>query len=57
MSNMLIGIQALIYVPDQIPPSLTNYSLNMDTGLLRLTFSDVIDPQTFTATQYTLRNM
>ena len=48
--------QASSFIPDSNPPQLTNYTLNLDTGLLLLTFNEAIDTITFDPTGISLQS-
>ena len=49
-----IAIPAADYMADLIPPMLTNFTFDLNSGFIQLTFSDVVDPSTFTATEITM---
>jgi len=50
------GINANSYNADVTSPQLTFFSLNLNTGLLLLTFNEPVDVSQFTATGFTLQN-
>ena len=52
------GIAAIAsnFTRDSIRPVLTNFSLNMDSGIIELTFSETIDTRNFYVTQITLQS-
>ena len=44
------------YIPDRTEPELRIFSIDMGTGLLSLTFSETVDPDTFNATRLVLQS-
>ena len=60
--NPVVGIpsnetvQALDYVPDTTRPNLLDFSLDMNNGLLTMTFDDVIDRETLQSQHITVQN-
>ena len=45
--NVSSSSRAMRYVPDTTPPSLDSYTIDMNQGLLRATFDDVVDPASY----------
>ncbi|XP_065886866.1 uncharacterized protein [Dysidea avara] len=43
-------------IPDQIPPTLVNYSINLDVGNITLTFDETVNHETFNPTAITFHN-
>ena len=50
------AIQVLNYTADEEPPVLSNYTMNMTSGELYLTFSDTVNLTTFDPTSITIQN-
>ena len=50
------SIMANVYVPDTIPPSYTGFSLDMDNGVLTLTFSETVNSTSLDTTRLTFHN-
>ena len=50
------ALPASSYTPDTTPPTVTVYTLDLDGGLLLLTFSEVVNLTAFDATQITIQN-
>ena len=50
------AIQVRIFTRDITPPQLLNFTLDMNTGVLNLTFSEVVDPLTIKPTGITLQD-
>ena len=50
------AIQASKFTPDILPPSLIQFTIDMDSGLLVLTADEPVDGATFVSTAYTLQN-
>ena len=50
------GINVRLYIPDRLAPLLLSFNLDMNIGLLQLTFNDVIIPTSFMPSQVTLQN-
>ena len=48
--------QVRIFTPDTTPPRLVNFTLDMNTGVLNLTFNEVVDPLTIKGPGITLQN-
>ena len=42
-------LRSVAYTPDTTPPRLDSYILDMDEGLIQATFSDIMDPASYTA--------
>ena len=57
-SNSLLEtrLQASDVIPDTTPPSLTHFFLNVYTGVIRLSFDEVINVSSFNASGLTLTN-
>ena len=49
-------LKAVGFSPDVSRPVLSNYSLNIEPGLLKLTFSDVVNATTFDASAITIQS-
>ena len=47
------GLQAAGCTGDSLAPSLAGFALNMNTGVLTLTFDETVDPNTLTVSQLT----
>lgn len=50
------ALPASTYTPDTTPPTITLYTLDIDGGLLLLTFSEAVNLTAFDATQITIQN-
>ena len=50
------AIQVRLFTPDTTPPRLVNFTLDMNAGLLNLTFSEVVNPLTLRTAGITLQN-
>lgn len=51
------AIQAIDFVPDITPIELASYSIDVNQGLLSLTFSETYLPETFTVTAITIQGI
>ena len=47
IASIITGIRVRLFTADTMPPTLTFYSLDLDSGVLNLTFSEVINVGTF----------
>ena len=47
--------QATNYIPDETSPRLVNFTLDMNTGLIEIFYTDVVNNEIFDPTQITLR--
>jgi hypothetical protein len=54
--SVTTALQATNFFPDVTAPSVTNFTLDMGTGDLRLTFSEAINTSVFSSTTITLIN-
>ncbi|KAL5488650.1 hypothetical protein EMCRGX_G017626 [Ephydatia muelleri] len=54
--NGKTAIPVSVYTPDMTPPMLLQFSLDMNTGVISLTFSETVSAQTFNATGFTLQS-
>ena len=50
------ALSALSFTADRISPSLTSWSLDMDEGVMTLSFSETVDITTFQVTELTLQS-
>ena len=50
------AIQVRLFTPDATPPRLVNFTLDMNAGLLNLTFSEVVEPLTLRSAGIVLQN-
>ena len=51
-----VVLQVDEYFPDTTPPTILQFSLDVDSGILRLTFSEVVNTSTLEPTEITLQN-
>ena len=57
MGNGASFVQTAVFIPDTTGPILVDFSLDFDTGILKLTFDEVVDPNTVQTEQITLQNI
>ena len=55
-SNPLAAVSDVTYVPDQTPPTLTSWTLNMNTGRLKLFFDETVNETTLILPYFSLRD-